>query len=231
MLIAGDIGGTKTRLALVSPEAWSAQAPRRTGVSQRRFPGPAADRRDVPGDGGRHATRRLLRRRRAGHRRPRASDQPAVGARGSAPCASALGLQRVSLLNDLTAVAHAVPHLQPEETPSINAGTADRTGRLGGGAGHRTWRSVPDLGARATSPARRKAATPISRRQTRSRRELWAFLMDRFGHVAYERVCSGSGLPNVYDFRALARSAWKPAFAATLESRGGPHAGRSSMPR
>ena len=33
-----------------------------------------------------------------------------------------LGLQRVTLLNDLRAIAHAVPHLEPGETVEINAG-------------------------------------------------------------------------------------------------------------
>jgi glucokinase len=37
------------------------------------------------------------------------------------------------------------------------------------------------------------------------------------GHVANERVCSGSGLPNIYDFlRDTGRATEPPAFAAAL---------------
>jgi glucokinase len=30
--------------------------------------------------------------------------------------------------------------------------------------------------------------------------ELARFLLDRFGHAGYERICSGIGIPNIYDF-------------------------------
>ncbi len=43
------------------------------------------------------------------------------------------------------------------------------------------------------------------------------YLGQRFGHVGCERVCSGSGLPNIYDFlRGRGELRDSPAFAALL---------------
>jgi glucokinase len=48
---------------------------------------------------------------------------------------------------------------------------------------------------------------------------LWHHVANRYGHVAYERVCSGSGLPNIYDFLRDAGNALEPpGFAARLAS-------------
>ncbi len=42
-------------------------------------------------------------------------------------------------------------------------------------------------------------------------------LAQRFGHVSYERVCSGQGIANIYDFLRAADPAAEPAgFAAKL---------------
>ena len=44
----------------------------------------------------------------------------------------ALGLRRVMLLNDLKAIAYAVPFLQPEDLHSINVGRPEPQGPIAG---------------------------------------------------------------------------------------------------
>lgn len=123
MLIAGDIGGTTTRLALVSPQA----GPRKF-VAEQEFRSadytslePIVEAFLAANDG--RATSACF-----------DVAGPVVGGRAhltnlpwdleeAALCRS-LHLERVSLLNDLQAIAHSVPHLQPNETLLINAGKA-----------------------------------------------------------------------------------------------------------
>ncbi len=219
MLIVGDIGGTKTRLALVSPQ----QGPRTLLAEQEYhsagFPGlqPIVEKFqaatggkavaacfDVAGpviDGRAHLTNL-----------PWQLEENAL--------AQALNLKRVNLLNDLRAVAHAVPHLRSEETIVINAGTAVPDGPIGVlapgtglGEAFLIWGGQGYIAC--ASEGGHADFAPINGLQA----ELLAFLADRFDHVAYERVCAGSGLPNVYDFvRSRNPSLESPAFAAALKA-------------
>jgi glucokinase len=219
MLIAGDIGGTKTRLALVSPQ----DGPRKLLAEQEyhsgEYPGlqPIVEKFlaaagatatdacfDVAGpviDGRAHLTNL-----------PWDLQETAL--------ASALNLKRVSLLNDLRAVAHAVPHLKPEETVAINTGIPEPHAPIGVlapgtglGEAFLIWDGEGYVAC--ASEGGHSDFAPTNQVQA----ELWAFVMDRFHHVAYERVCSGSGLPNVYDFvHSRDPSAEDPAFAAKLHA-------------
>jgi glucokinase len=114
---------------------------------------------------------------------------------------AAIGGVPVRLLNDIEAISEAVPRLAPEDLEALNAGQAEEHGALavvapGGGLGEgflvwngQRYQACPSEGGHADfSPG-----TPLET-------ELFLYLEPRFGHVSCERVCSGLGLPNVYAF-------------------------------
>jgi glucokinase len=217
MLVAGDIGATTTRLALVSAEG----GPRKF-VAEQEFHtadykglqpvveaflanvGVRADHAcfDVAGpvsQGRAHLTNL-----------PWVFDEAALG-RG-------LGVKSVTLLNDLHAIAIAVPHLKPEELVTINAGSPIAHAPLavlapgtGLGEAFLIWDGAKYIAC--SSEGGHADFAPTNPTQV----GLLAFLVSRYRHAAYERVASGSGLADVYDYlRSLDASAENPAFAAAL---------------
>jgi glucokinase len=130
----------------------------------------------------------------------------------------ALGLRWVRLMNDLAAVAHAVPLLRPTDLESINAGAPVPGGAIavvapgtGLGEAYLTWE-----GYRYHAHASEGGHTdfgPLGPLQ----RDLQAWMEARYGHVSYERVCSGMAVPELYAFlreRGVAEEG--PELARTL---------------
>jgi glucokinase len=105
------------------------------------------------------------------------------------------------LLNDLEAIANAVPYLEPADVVTLHEGQPEPTGAKaviapGTGLGEaflvwdgQRYESYPSEGGHA-------AFGPTSLRQI----ELLSYWLKKLGHVSYERFCSGIGIPNIYQF-------------------------------
>lgn len=112
-----------------------------------------------------------------------------------------LGGVHVNLLNDLHAIASAVPYLKPDDMEDLITGEPDPNGAKGViapgtglGEGFLVWdgeryQPCPSEGGHASFGP-----------QTSLQLELLNYMVPIFGHVSYERVCSGIGIANLYKF-------------------------------
>jgi glucokinase len=132
-----------------------------------------------------------------------------------------LQLERLVVLNDFTALALAIPHLQPHEAIQCGGGGARvnaAVGVIGPGTGlgvsglvwnNGDWHPLASEGGHATY-------TPVSERE----QQVAAVLSRKFGHVSAERIISGQGLENVYQaLSELNGNANAPLSAAEITAR------------
>lgn len=200
MLIAGDIGGTKTDLAIYSRESGphtplaqvenhsdaypSLQAMVAEFLSKTKMSVDTASF-DVAGPviDGRVKTTNL----------PWVMDESSLR--------TDLKLKSVHLMNDLEAVARAVPVLRSADLLTLNQGDPVAKGSIaiiapgtGLGESFLTW-DGSQYNAHSSEGGHSDFA-PTDERQI----QLLEYLLERFDHVSVERVCSGIGVPNIYDY-------------------------------
>jgi glucokinase len=126
-----------------------------------------------------------------------------------------LGLKSVLLLNDLRAIAQGVPQLKPQELYTLNKGEPILGGTkaviapgTGLGEAFLTW---DGLQYRAyASEGGHVDFGPTNPLES----NLLRYLQEKWGHVSYERICSGTGLPNIYAYLRDSGYAEEPAWLA-----------------
>lgn len=125
----------------------------------------------------------------------------------------------VRLVNDFEAVGHALPRLGPSGRVQIQAGTPDPDepiALLGAGTGLGEAVVLPGPGPVRVIPGEGGHADLA----TQSPRDdiLLAMLRSRLGHVSWERVVSGAGIATLYELLALrSPEQVQPATRAAME--------------
>ncbi|HEX6820654.1 MAG TPA: glucokinase [Candidatus Sulfotelmatobacter sp.] len=126
--------------------------------------------------------------------------------------AAQLKLNSVGLLNDLEAYAYGIDALESKDLVTLSEGLEDAEGnravisaKTGLGMAGLYWdgfRHHPFAceGGHADFAPRNELQA-----------ELFSYLQERFGHVSCERVLSGPGIRNIYDFLRDAKKAEEPA--------------------
>lgn len=199
-VLAGDVGGTHARLAVFEMHGDRPVAVRRRTFRSREYPGLAAIVREFLEEVG---------------------DRPEAACFGVAcpvtdgSCrlpnldwemeassfAREIGIEGTRLVNDFDAVGHGLECLGEEDVeelqrgePRERAATALIGAGTGLGHGYLTWH-----GGRYHVHSSEGGHADFAPRSPLER-ELLGYLGDRFGRVSWERVLSGPGLVNLYDF-------------------------------
>lgn len=215
-VLAGDIGGTKTNLAIFSSKS-GLDSP----LAEATFPsGDFSSLESLVGQ--------FLSRYGAGIKIDLASfgvAGPVINGRAKitnlpwvmceTALAEALGFSSVCLINDLLACAYAAPLLNASNLCTLNKGFPELKGAItivapgtGLGESYLIWdktsyRAYPSEGGHADfAPSNALEG------------KLLHYLQRRFDHVSYERVCSGIGLPNIYHFLKDGGYAAEPSWLA-----------------
>ena len=214
MILAGDIGGTNTRLAF-----FEGTAEKPVPVVSQIYPSRIH-----------RGLEEILRIFLAEHKQP--VDSAAFGIAGpvkdgrcqtpnlpwnvdSASVAQCLGLSSAGLLNDLEANAHGIAVLSPTDFVTLWEGAP-------GAAGNRALISagtgLGEAGLVAEGNEHRPYASEGGHADFAPRTELEVALLRHllqvYDHVSYERVLSGPGLHNIYQFLRDTRRAEEPASLA-----------------
>jgi glucokinase len=225
LVLAGDIGGTKTHLGLFEVEGADLKMVRDQFFVTANFKSLqevaglflGANRNvdaacfGVPGpviEGRSHATNVSW-----------LMEVRAIGA--------ALGVSRTHLMNDLEATAYGVPHLVPSELVTLQEGETRAVRAniavIAAGTG------LGEAALIATAGGYHAVATEgghcgFGPLDDDVQRGLLPFLAREFGHVSFERVLSGPGLHNIYRYLLATAAGGEPPWLTDMMRQGDPAA-------
>ncbi len=200
MILAGDIGGTKTHLALFTIEGRRLRVDAQTVYASR-------DHASLAEICQQFLSGRQLEIRDACFgvagpvRQGKVQTTNLAWVVDASELSKTLGIERVILINDMEANAYGIAALEPQDLVTLQPGEPDPKGQAvvlsaGTGLGEAglTWdgkhhRPIASEGGHSSFAPR-----------TDQQIDLLKFLRKEFEHVSYERVLSGPGLVNIYRF-------------------------------
>ncbi len=224
MILAGDIGGTKTNLAYFDVENNTLVLKNAASYQSQEFPSLNA----------------ILARFRSQY--PATISGAAFGIAGPvveghchltnlgweidvATIRKDLGIDAVELINDLQATGYGTLHLSASERITLQEGDPQAKGSIaviaagtGLGEGALIWdgkhyRAIASEGGHADFSPRNELEA-----------SLMQFLAGKFGHVSWERILSGPGLFSIYEFLSKRSAASPPAWLTAALASGDPAA-------
>lgn len=215
MILAGDVGGTKTLLALMNSDE-----DRLTTVEEWLFPS-----RDY--DSFESVVRAAVGSRKLnlsgvcfgvagpvvnGH--CKATNLPWVI--DSQKLAIVLGIKSVALINDLEAMANSIERLPQDQLHTLNEGNTNSMGnRALIAAGTGLGQALIFYDGNRFYPSASEGGHCDFAPDTDEEIRLLQFLRNKLGHVSWERVVSGMGLANLYRFVLVDQKATEPAWLTT----------------
>jgi glucokinase len=199
LILGGDVGGTKTHLALFSLEGSKLKSELEKTFPSQKYPGLEPVLLEFLGD-----TEDTVDRACFGIAGPvvegRVKPPNLSWIVDSAKIAETLHLPSVSLLNDLQAAAYGLFTLEPDDFLSLNEGVARRGNKALIAAGTGLGETILyDDGSNYHPIASEGGHCDFAPRDELEI-DLLRFLIPNFGHVSYERVVSGPGIFNIYSF-------------------------------
>lgn len=218
LLLAGDLGGTKSSLAVFVDEGGARRPLRGATLRSGEFPSAAALVGAFLGQGRETVDAACL-----------GIAGPVRGGRVATPnlpwivdareLETTLGLGRVTLLNDLVVTALGVAELPDDRFCVLQEGLADPEGNaalIAAGTGLGQALLLRSAGRLVPSPS--EGGHGGFAPETELEADLLRFLAAELGHVSVERVVSGPGLRNIYRFLTTAgREAASPRVRDRME--------------
>lgn len=196
MFLGGDLGGTKTLLALADGDGRIVRQHRYASVDYPDFADLLAD--FLAGDSGITAACFGI----AGPTDGQTAKLTYLPWRlSAADLGRRFGIARVALVNDFAAAAHGLSQVAPEHLLALQTGTPDAAAPrliLGAGTGLGVAGLLPENGGLRVVPGEggHLGFAP----QTPEQGELWRWLLAQHGRVTTEDIVSGPGLARVYAF-------------------------------